>query len=314
MSMPGRPNFLDLDVNAGKTQLLLLKSIKNVIGNDSSHSVKLSGELELLDEGGTDDGGGGAADAGLAVGDDGAGGGGVLQHGHDLVKVCFLRSFLLVHGDADWLQLGDLVLDGPIDLVEGCHTGELLRQLFVASSLLGVLSKLIFEILEIFSTLFDFFSEIIFHGSAFLWVVDLQVEVDRVAVDSYGSEGIGWVPGSVGLAINIDNWFLSEVHPEDVLLISILLQDRFKTLLEPLNRGLAGAKKRESRKPSEVWCPICPGCSLCKSVNPFEGIGHGLEFAGWWRHLELLIFRRVVSTGVTCTATKCTRIPCLVAR
>ena len=48
----------------------------------------------------------------------------------------------MVHGDADWLQLGDLVLDGPIDLVEGGDTSELLGQLLVASSLLGVLPKL----------------------------------------------------------------------------------------------------------------------------------------------------------------------------
>merc|ERR1712013_340911 len=166
-----------------------------------------------------------------AVEDDGAGGGCVLQHGDDLVKVSLLWRFLLVHGDADGLQLGNLVLDGTVDLVECCNTSKLLRQLLIASSLLGMLAKLVLEVLEIFSTLFDFFSEIIFHSSALLGVVNLQVEV-----------GLCWVPGCVGLAIDINNWFLSEVDPEDVLLVSVLLEDRLQALLETLNRGLASAE------------------------------------------------------------------------
>merc|ERR1719206_515655 len=96
---------------------------------------------------------------------------------------------------------------------------------------IGMLAKLVLEVLEIFSTLFDFFSEIIFHSSALLGVVYLQVEVD-----------LCWVPGCVGLAIDINNWFLSEVDPEDVLLVSVLLEDRLQALLETLNRGLAGAE------------------------------------------------------------------------
>jgi len=111
--------FLDFNIDAGKSQLLLLKSIKNVIRDDTPHSVQFSGQLELLDEGSADNGGGGAADSCLAVEDDWARGGGVLEHGDNLVKVGFLGSLLLVHGDADWLQLGDLVLDGSIDLIEG---------------------------------------------------------------------------------------------------------------------------------------------------------------------------------------------------
>ena len=39
-----------------------------------------------------------------------------------------------------------------------------------------------------------------------------------------------------------------EVDPEDVLLISILLEDRLEALLETINRGLACAENGEARK------------------------------------------------------------------
>jgi len=112
----------------------------------------------------------------------------------------------------------------------------------------------------------------------------------RVAVDSYGSKGVCGIPGGVGIAIDIDNGFLSQVDPEDVFLISVLLQDWLKALLKSFNGGLACAKEGESREPSEVGCSISSGSSFSKPVNAFKGISHGLEFCGWWRHLEFLMF------------------------
>ena len=134
--------LLNLKVNSGKTQLLLLESVKNVVRNDSSHSVQLPGQLELLDKGGGDHGGGGAGDAGLAVEDDGAGGGGVLQHGHDLVKVGLDGGLLLVGGDPDGLKLGHLLLDGSIDLIKSGDSSKLLGDLLIVSSLLRMFTKL----------------------------------------------------------------------------------------------------------------------------------------------------------------------------
>ena len=134
--------LLNFNVNAGKTQLLLLESIKNVIGNNSTHSVELSGELEFLDKCGTDNSCGGTADTSLTIEDDRARGGCVLEHGDNLVKVCLLGCLLLVHGNADWLKLGNLVLDGSIDLIESGHTSKLLSELLIGGSLLRVLSKL----------------------------------------------------------------------------------------------------------------------------------------------------------------------------
>merc|ERR1719381_184094 len=93
----GVPVLLHLDVNAGQAQLLLL-------------------------EGAAHNGSGGSADASLAVEDNWAGGSGVLQHGNNLVKVLLGGSHLLVHGDPNGLQLGHLVLDGSIDLIEGGHS------------------------------------------------------------------------------------------------------------------------------------------------------------------------------------------------
>ena len=110
----GVPVLLHLDVNAGKTELLLLEGVEDVVGDDAPHPVELPGQLQLLDKGAAHNGSGGSADASLqgwdaklswmqssdppnlpkillevhlAVEDDWAGGGGVLQHGNDLVEV-----------------------------------------------------------------------------------------------------------------------------------------------------------------------------------------------------------------------------------
>ena len=45
-------------------------------------------------------------------------------------------------GSPDGLELGDLLLDGGVDLVEGGDPGQLLRDLLVVGSLLGMLSEL----------------------------------------------------------------------------------------------------------------------------------------------------------------------------
>ena len=45
-------------------------------------------------------------------------------------------------GSPDGLELGDLLLDGGVDLVEGGHPGQLLGDLLVVGSLLGMLAEL----------------------------------------------------------------------------------------------------------------------------------------------------------------------------
>ena len=45
-------------------------------------------------------------------------------------------------GSPDGLELGDLLLDGGVDLVEGGDPGQLLGDLLVVGSLLGMLSEL----------------------------------------------------------------------------------------------------------------------------------------------------------------------------
>ena len=48
----------------------------------------------------------------------------------------------MVHGNTDWLQLGNLLLDSSVDLIDGGDSGQLLSEFLVGSSLLGMLSKL----------------------------------------------------------------------------------------------------------------------------------------------------------------------------
>merc|ERR1719420_2728117 len=182
---------LDLEVDTGKAELLLLEGVKDVIRNDSSHSVQLPGQLELLDKGGGDHGGGGAGDAGLAVEDDGAGGGGVLQHGHDLVKVGLNGGLLLVGGDPEGLELGHLLLDGGVDLVKSGDTSQLLGDLLVVGSLLGMLAELILEELEVISPLLDLLGKGVLEGGDVLGVVHLKMKVDGVTVETYRCEGVG---------------------------------------------------------------------------------------------------------------------------
>merc|ERR1719300_724905 len=144
------PVLLHLNVNAGQAQLLLLEGVEDVVGDDAPHPVQLPGQLQLLDKGAAHNGSGGSADASLAVEDDWAGGGGVLQHGNNLVKVLLGRGHLLVHGDPDGLQLGHLVL----------------------------------EVLEVLSPLLHLLGELSLQLGGLLGVVDLQVEVDVGRVTS----------------------------------------------------------------------------------------------------------------------------------
>jgi len=71
------------------------------------------------------------------------------------------------------------------------------------------------------------------------------------------------VAGGEGLAVHVHNRLLSEVDPEDVLLIPVLLEDRLQALLESLDGGLTGAEDRKARQPSEVRSSIGSGCTLC---------------------------------------------------
>ena len=97
-----------------------------------------------------------------------------------------------------------------------------------------------------------------------------------------------------------------EVDPEDVFLVSILLEDRLQTLLKPINCSLTCAEDGESWQlkkkvvfkinnfednqifsySSEVWGSISPGSTLSKSVNAFKGISHSLEVSYGRNHLE----------------------------
>merc|ERR1719400_396465 len=208
----------------GRRELLLLEGVEDVVGDDAPHPVELPGQLQLLHEGAAHNGSGGSADASLAVEDDWAGGSGVLQHGNDLVEVLLGGSHLLVHGDPDGLQLGHLVLDGSVDLIEGGHSRELLRDLLIVGPLLWVLTKLVLVVLEVLSPLLHRLSELSLQLGGLLGVIDLQVEVD-----------VGRVASSERLAIDINNWLLSKVDPEDVLLVTVLLEDRLEALLKTLH-------------------------------------------------------------------------------
>merc|ERR1719516_366193 len=269
------PVLLHLDVNAGKAELLLLEGVEDVVGDDAPHPVQLPGQLQLLHEGTAHNGSGGSADASLAVEDNWAGGGGVLQHGNNLVKVLLGGSHLLVHGDPNGLQLGHLVLDGSIDLIEGGHSRKLLRDLLIVGPLLWVLTKLVLVVLEVLSPLLHLLGELGLQLGGLLGVVDLQVEVD-----------VGRVASSERLAIDINDWLLSKVDPEDVLLVSVLLEDGLEALLKTLHRGLTSSKKGEPGQPAEVGCAIGPGSALCKLVNALKGIGHRLQVCHGGSHLR----------------------------
>merc|ERR1719175_294781 len=271
----GVPVLLHLDVNAGQAQLLLLEGVEDVVGDDAPHPVQLPGQLQLLHEGAAHNGSGGSADASLAVEDDWAGGGGVLQHSNNLVKVLLGGSHLLVHGDPDGLQLGHLVLDGSIDLIEGGHSRKLLRDLLIVRPLLRVLTKLVPEVLEVLSPLLHLLGELGLQLGGLLGVVDLQVEVD-----------VGRVASGERLAIDINDWLLSKVDPEDVLLVSVLLEDGLEALLKTLHRSLTSSKEGEARQPPEVGGTIGPGSALCKLVDPLKGIGHSLQVCHGWSHLR----------------------------
>merc|ERR1719462_27245 len=272
----GVPVLLHLNVNAGQAQLLLLEGVEDVVGDDAPHPVQLPGQLQLLHEGAAHNGGGGPADASLAVEDDWAGGGGVLKHSNNLVKVLLGGSHLLVHGDPDGLQLGHLVLDGSIDLIEGGHSRKLLRDLLIVCPLLGVLTKLVLEVLEVLSPLLHLLGELGLQLGGLLGVVDLQVEVDA----------LGRVASGERLAIDINDWLLSKVDPEDVLLVSVLLEDGLEALLKTLHRGLTSSKQGEARQPAEVGGTIGPGSALCKLVDPLKGIGHRLQVCHGGSHLR----------------------------
>merc|ERR1719237_1893067 len=111
----------------------------------------------------------------------------------------------------------------------------------------GLLIKLVLVVFEVLSPLLHLLGELGLQLGGLLWVVDLQVEVE-----------VGRVASSERLAIDINNWFLSKVDPEDVLLVSVLLEDGLEALLETLHRGLTSSKEWEARQPAEVGGTIGP--------------------------------------------------------
>jgi hypothetical protein len=54
------------------------------------------------------------------------------------------------------------------------------------------------------------------------------------------------VPGGEGLSIDVDDRLLSQVDPEDVLLLAVLLQDRIQDPVEAVDGGLARSEDRKS--------------------------------------------------------------------
>merc|ERR1712172_256496 len=199
---------------------------------------------------------------------------GVLEHGDNLVKVSLNGGLLLVGGDPQGLELGHLLLDGGVDLIEGGDTGQLLSDLLIICSLLGMLSELILEELDVISPLLDLLGKGFLQGGDVLRVVHLKMKVDVVGVS-----------GGERLAINVDNGLLPEVNPEDVFLISVLLEDGLKALLETIDRGLACAEDGKARKPSEVGSPIGLGGALGQSVNALKGIYHSHQGVHCGGHL-----------------------------
>ena len=77
-----------------------------------------------------------------------------------------------------------LVLDGSVDLVEGGHSSKLLGDLLIVGPLLGVLTKLVLEVLEVLSPLLHLLGELGLQLGGLLGVVDLQVEVDAGGDDN----------------------------------------------------------------------------------------------------------------------------------
>merc|ERR1719228_2195061 len=110
--------LLNLDINTGEAELLLLEGVQDIIGNNTSHSLQLSAELKLLEDTSNDNTSGGSGDTSLAVEHNRAGSGGLLQQGNNLVKVLLCWGLLLVHGDPQSLKLGNLLLELGIDFIE----------------------------------------------------------------------------------------------------------------------------------------------------------------------------------------------------
>lgn len=77
-----------------------------------------------------------------------------------------------------------LVLDGSVDLIEGGHSSKLLGDLLIVGPLLGVLTKLVLEVLEVLSPLLHLLGELGLQLGGLLGVVDLQVEVDAGGDDN----------------------------------------------------------------------------------------------------------------------------------
>ena len=107
------------------------------------------------------------------------------------------------------LKKAHLVLDGSVDLIEGGHSRELLRDLLIVGPLLWVLTKLrgknkkfffhkmipdlVLVVLEVLSPLLHLLGELGLQLGGLLGVVDLQVEVDAGGDDNeLGIRGQIW--------------------------------------------------------------------------------------------------------------------------
>ena len=53
------------------------------------------------------------------------------------------------------------------------------------------------------------------------------------------------------------HYYLPKVDPEDVLLISVLLEHGLEALLETLDRGLAGSEEGEARQLERICLIVC---------------------------------------------------------
>merc|ERR1712048_516993 len=79
----------------------------------------------------------------------------------------------------------------------------------------------------------------------------------------------------VGLAIDINNRFLSEVDPIDVFFISILLHDWFKTFVKASQSWLTSTKDWETRHPSEIRGTLSVRSLFDQLVHAIKVVSHG---------------------------------------
>ena len=94
----------------------------------------------------------------------------------ECIPSSILRGIFLIRKTN--LSKTHLVLDGGVDLVESGDASQLLSDLLVICSVLGMLTELILEELEVISPLLDLLGKGVLKGGDVLRVVHLKMKVD----------------------------------------------------------------------------------------------------------------------------------------